>query len=271
MWAALALSTVLTAPAQAGNLQIKNVRSTYGILGPTRKENKLLPGDLLVVAFDIEGLTVQEDGKVEYAMGMAVIRKGKAKPEFKREPVDMEAYNTLGGSTLPSFAMSVIGTQTPPGEYTLKVTVKDKSKKKGGTVTLEHKFEVVKLELGFVQVKLTTVTPDPIPVPALGVPGQSLLVHCAVVGYKTGGQNNNPNVTFEMTITDQADGKPTLPKPFKGPLTKEPKENPGMMTLAPIIIQMNRPGKFKVTLKATDNHAKKSVAEHSFELTVLDK
>jgi len=266
MWATLALTAVLTAPAQAGELAIKNVRSTHGVLGPTRKENKLLPGDLLVVAFDIENLTVKDDGQILYAMGMEVWRKGAKKPEFKRDPQDMEAANTLGGSTLPSFAMSVIGTQTPPGEYTLKVLVKDRGKPKGATVTLEQKFEVVKLELGFVQVKLTNVAAEP--VPALGVPGQNMLLHCALVGYKKD-MKMLPNVTFEMQVTD-ADGKPTLAKPFKGDIKMEPKENPGMMTFAPIILQLNRAGKFKVTIKATDNVGKKST-DHSFELNVLGK
>jgi hypothetical protein len=268
MWAALALTTVLTAPAQAGDLSLKNVRSTYGILGPTRaKESKLLPGDLLVVAFDIENLTVKGDGQILYAMGMEVTRKGKAKPEFKRDPQDMEAFNTLGGSTLPSFAMSVIGTQTPPGEYTLKVTVKDRGTKKGSTVTLEQKFEVVKLELGFVQVKLTSAAGEP--VPPLGVPGQNVLLHCALVGYKKDEKTKLPHVTFEMQVTD-ADGKPTLTKPFKGDIKAEPKDNPGMMTFQPIILQLNRPGKFKVTIKATCNVSKKTT-DHTFDLNVLGK
>src|SRR5262249_53909617 len=53
MWAALALTTVLNvAPAQ---LELKNDRMTYGVLGQERKGDTLYPGEMLVVAFDIEG------------------------------------------------------------------------------------------------------------------------------------------------------------------------------------------------------------------------
>jgi hypothetical protein len=267
MWAALALTTVLTtAPAQNGELAIKNVRSTHGILGQPRKENKLLPGDLLVVAFDITNLTVKPDGQVLYSMGMELTKKGKAKPEFKRAPQDLEAYNTLGGSTLPAFAMSVIGTDTPPGEYTLKVTVNDRGVKGGKGVTLEEKFEVLPLKLGFVQVKLTSASGEP--VPPIAVPGQSVLLHCDLVGYKMAGQPKAPNVTFEMQVLD-ADGKPTVTKPFKGDIVTESKMSPGQMRFAPIILQLNRPGKFKVVIKATDNQAKKATTEQRLELNVL--
>jgi hypothetical protein len=266
MWAALALTTVLSAPAQGNDLALKNVRSTHGILGPTRKTNKLLPGDLLVIAFDIENLTVKPDGQVQYAMGMELTKKGKAKPEFKRAPQDLEAYNTLGGSTLPAFAMTVIGTDTTPGEYTLKVTVQDKGVKKGATVVMEEKFEVLPLKFGFVQVKLTSAGLEP--VPPLGVPGQSMLLHCTLVGYKKDAKEL-PNVTFEMQIYDDT-GKPTVSKPFKGDITAEMKETPGLMTFQPIILQLNRPGKFKVVLKASDNIGKQK-AEQSFELIVLGK
>jgi hypothetical protein len=265
MWAALALTTVLTAPAQAEELKLKNVRSTYGILGPTRKENKLLPGDLLVVAFDIDNLAVKDDGRVLYAMGMELTKKGKTKPEFKREPQDLEAYNTLGGTSLPAFAMSAIGTDTPPGEYTLKVIVKDRGSKPTRTTTLEEKFQVLPPSLGFVQVKLTTGSGEP--APNVAVPGQSLLLHCALVGFESDKKSRAPHVTFEMVVQD-AEGKPTVAKPFKGDIKTEPRAVPGMMTFAPIILQLNRSGKFKVVIKARCNISNKT-CEQTFDLNVL--
>ena len=42
------------APGQApvaGKLEIANVRNTYGVLGPTRADSKLIPGDLLFVSY----------------------------------------------------------------------------------------------------------------------------------------------------------------------------------------------------------------------------
>src|SRR5437868_3494061 len=98
MWATLALAAVLQpAPAQqSAKLTITNARTTYGILGQERKSDKLLPGDIFVVSFDIEGLQVKDDGKVEYSMSMELKNKD-GKVQFKKEPQDLEAINALGG------------------------------------------------------------------------------------------------------------------------------------------------------------------------------
>ena len=94
MWTAVALTTVMTlAPAQG--LELKNVRTTYGILGETRKDDKILPGDVIILAFDIEGLKAQANGKVEYSMGMEFSKLKAAKPVFKRDPTELEGYNSL--------------------------------------------------------------------------------------------------------------------------------------------------------------------------------
>ena len=129
MWATLALAAVLQpVPAQSEKLVIKNDRVTYGMLGQERKENKVLPGDLYFVSFDIEGLRVAEDGKVLYSTAIEVTnREGKA--IFKQESGDLVVINSLGGSRLPCYARVVVGLETPPGEYTLTATVVDRSTK----------------------------------------------------------------------------------------------------------------------------------------------
>jgi len=272
MWAALALTTVLNlAPAQSQQpLELKNVRTTHGILGQERKDEKLLPGDLLVVAFDIDGLSVKEDGRVLYAMGMELtsldkLDKKDKKPRkmFTRDPQDLEAHNTLGGSTLPAFAMSVIGTDTEPGRYNLKVIVRDKQTK--AEKVLNRTFEVLPKALGFVQVAFTNTNLEP--APPVAVPGQRLFLRCALVGFQLG-KDNLPNVTFEMQVTE--DGKPTLAKPYKGDIRTDLKKSPEMMSFLPIPLELNRPGKFKVTIKAKDNISGKS-AEQSLDLNVLGK
>ena len=85
MWATLALAAVLQPiPAQGGKLAIKNDRVTYGILGQERKDAKMLPGDVYVVTFDIEGLAVNNaDGKVLYSMGMT-LKNAEGKVQFQK-------------------------------------------------------------------------------------------------------------------------------------------------------------------------------------------
>jgi hypothetical protein len=267
MWAALALTTVLTAPAQAGgDLAVKNVRTTYGMLGPIRKDDKFLPGDFFVIAFDIENLKVKDDGTILYAMGVELTRKekgGKVKPILKRAPMSMEAVNSLGGTTLPGFAIQPIKPDDSPGEYTLTVTIKDEGVKPAKTVTLEKSFEVLPVKFGFVQVRVTSPLGEPSP--PIGVRGQMLPLHCAMVGVEADKKTKLADVTFEMVVLD-ADGKPTLAKTFKGDI-----KNPvtPVMQFQPIPLQLNRAGKFTVVLKATDNVGKKSI-EQKLDLTVLD-
>jgi hypothetical protein len=267
MWAALALTTVLNvAPAQ---LELKNDRMTYGVLGQERKDDNLYPGEMLVVAFDIEGLKIKDDGRVLYAMGIELVKneKGKEKSQFKREPQDLEAVNSLGGSTLPSFALTLIGPDTAPGEYTLRVTVKDRQVKPEQVKVLKKTFKVVPPKLGFVRVRFTSSAGEP--VPPVGVPGQRVYLHCALVGFETAkGKDKLTDITFEMSVLDDA-GKPTLAKPFKGPIKEDVKNRP-LIEFVPMPIELNRAGKFKVAIKATCNVSKKNVSQ-TLDLNVLGK
>lgn len=263
MWTAVALTTVMTlAPAQG--IELKNVRSTYGIMGETRKDDKLLPGDVLVMHFDIEGLKVKDNGLVQYSMGMELTKKGKAKPEFKRDPLDLEGELSLGGTTLPSYAMTAIGTDSDPGQYTFKITMKDRLSKT--EKVLEKTFEVLKPKLGFVQVRLTAPNGDPMP--PVAVAGQRVDVNCALIGFMLG-KDNLPHVTFEMVILDDA-GKPTIAKSFKGDIKADLKatRTPSLMTFVPRALDLNKAGKYKILIKAKCNVSGEST-EQTMNLNVL--
>src|SRR5437016_4010770 len=66
MLPALALMTFSMMIPSEANLGVSNVRITYGALGPTRPEAKLVPGDSLFVGFDIEGITIDDAGKFDW-------------------------------------------------------------------------------------------------------------------------------------------------------------------------------------------------------------
>jgi hypothetical protein len=271
MWATLALTAALNlAPAQAGALELKNVRVTYGTLGQERKDAKeVLPGDIYNVAFDIEGLQVGDNGQVLYRMGMELTKSGKKEPEFKQEPRDLEAFNTLGGSRVPAFARTTVGLDTQPGEYTLKVTITDRAAKQ--TKELTRTFTVVPPRLGLVQVSLFAYNDGKgvaLPAPPLGVPGQAVLLHFAVVGFELDKKKEQPNVVTELSILDEA-GKPALPKSFSGTTTEVSAQYKKILPMD-FNVQLNRSGKFKVVMKVTDKLANKT-AEQSLDLTVVEQ
>jgi hypothetical protein len=264
MWATLAMTAVTWAPAQGG-LELKNVRATYGVLGQERKDNTLLPGDVFVVAFDIDNLQVEKDGRVKYSMGMQLTNK-EGKAMFTQEPTNLEAVNVLGGARLPSYAVAVVGTDTAPGEYTLTVTVNDRLAK--ASQKLERKFEVVPMRFGIVRQALTYNPDGSLPAPPLAVPGQTLWLNFTLLGYDVN-KDMDPNVEVVMQVLDEA-GKPTVDQPFTGTV-KNIKDEFKKLKLVPMQfpLQLNRAGKFKISLKATDKMSGKSI-EQSLDLTVAE-
>ncbi|HBI41850.1 MAG TPA: hypothetical protein DDY78_03210 [Planctomycetales bacterium] len=275
MWAALAVSAVLAAvPADAGQLQIKNDRFTYGILGQDRSDDKVIPGDTLIVAFDIEGLQVKEDGIVKYSTSMELLNKD-GKSEFSdTKPTERESINTLGGSHLPCWSRVSIGTDTPPGQYTVKISVADTSVKGGKPVTFERKFEVVAPRFGIILTGLGYDKPPlaPPPAPPLAVPGQQLLAFFTVVGFETkpGATKDKltANVHVELSILDDS-GKPTLSKPYTGDAKDITEEYKAFVPFQ-FPLPLNRAGKFKVRITVTDKLSKKPPVTQELDLTVLD-
>lgn len=260
-----AFLTVLSlAVAQSDGLSLTNSRLTYGILGPTRADNKLLPGDSLFVAFDIEGITVGKDAKVHYTTTTEV-SDGTGKVLHKPPPPDrpQEYINSLGGSTLPAFARIDVALNSPPGEYTLKVTVTDWATKKSASLT--QKATVLPKAFGLVGLKLSSDPEGQHPAGLVG-PGESLFVNSLVVGFardKTGGQ---PHVELEMRVLD-ASGKPTLAKPFSGTVNKDVHARADSLPVQ-FLLSPNRAGRFSVELKATDKVTGKTVTQ-SFPITVF--
>jgi hypothetical protein len=268
MWASLALAAAVTlTPAQAGPLKLANVRVTNGFLGPTRENNKLLPGDLFYVSFDIEGLKVSDAGKAEYSMGMELTDSAGA-IKFKEDPSKREFVPRLGGNRLAMFANSSIGNDTPPGVYTLRVTIAD-ALAGGKPEVLEQKFEVLPKGFGLIRPQLAYPAQGFVPAPPVAVAGQTLMFTCAAVGFQRAKAENvqQPNLGVEVKVYDES-GKPTLPQPY----TDLIKDVPETYAFAPISVPLplNRPGKFTVEVLVTDNVAKKGPAKFTFPLTVLE-
>ena len=115
MWAALAVSAVMTAaPADAGALQIKNDRFTYGVYGQVRTDTQVLPGEIVFVAFDVDGLQTLDDGTASYTTALELLDKG-GKSLFKETPVERKALLPMGGNHLPNWSQVIVGSDTRAG------------------------------------------------------------------------------------------------------------------------------------------------------------
>jgi hypothetical protein len=261
MWTTIALLTALsTVPAQA-DLSLTHVRSTHGLLGPERDNEAVSPGDNLFVCFDIEGVRVDDEGKVKYSMAIEV-SDSTGKVLFKQEPKDMEAKTSLGGNTVPAFATLGVGRDQPAGDYQMKVTVKDLAS--GKEQSLTRNFKVLPKDFALVRTT-TSVDVDGRYPAAVFISGQGVWVQCSAVGFERDRTSKQPNVTFEMRVLDDS-GRPTLAKAATETVNKDiPDKLTGVPMAFPLIL--NRPGKFTIELQAVDQVSGRK-AKTSFAITV---
>ncbi len=260
MWTTIALLAALGAAPDQSGLSLTHVRSTHGLLGPERRNDTLAPGDNYFLSFTINGIRVDAEGKVRYSMAIeASDASGKA--VFRQLPKEQEARASLGGDSVPAYAHLSIGLDTPPGEYQMKVTVKDLAS--GREQSLSRAFKVQAKDFALVR---TTVTLDPEAnySAAVFACGQGVWVHCSAVGF-TRGRDKQPDVVFEMRVVD-ASGKPTLTNAVTG---TPPKNLPADLSALPMgfPLTLNRSGKFTVELQATDRITGKK-ATTSFPIVV---
>jgi hypothetical protein len=261
MWTSIALASVLAwTPGQADKLALTHGRNTYGVLGATRPDNKLLPGDTLVFSYDIEGVKADATGKILYSVAMEVT-DGAGKAIFTQTPKDLEAYVPLGGNSLPAYASARVGLDQPAGKYTVKVTVTDRSTKASGSISAAY--EVLEKGFGIVNLKTSADAEGNVAVPFPGE-GQSLWINFATVGF--GRDKDQPNLSVTMRVLDES-GKPTLEKPFTGEINKDVPKNAQAVPMQ-FMLDLNRAGKFTVELKATDKTSGKT-ATVTLPLTVL--
>jgi len=256
------LAAMQLAPAQQpGALALTNPKLTFGLLGPARAETKILPDDDLVLHFDIENVMVDKEGKVKYSSGLEVT-DGTGKVIFMQPAREQEIYNTLGGTTVPAYALIHIGGEQPAGEYTLKVTVNDLQAMK--TVNLTQKVQVQPKAFGLIRISTTSDIDAKHPAGVLSV-GESLYINALIAGF-TRGANKQPNLEVTMTILDEK-GDKTLPNPFKDVVNKEVPEK---LTLIPLqfLVSLNRAGKFTAVMTVEDKDANKKI-EQKVPFTVV--
>lgn len=263
MWTIMLVAAALgLAPNQSGSLTLTNVRLTYGALGAPRADGTVLPGDQVFITFDIEGITADAGGKILYSMTTEIL-DAAGKTLFKQEPRNLEAVNALGGKSLPAFVELNAGLDQPAGKYTVKVTVLDRASK--ASQVLSRTLQVGEKNFGLVRLT-TTADPEGRIAASVFQPGASLWVNGGVVGFQRPGGKGQPQIAVELRVLDEQ-GKPTLGQPFTGQLGKD---LPASAVFAPqqFHVALNRPGKFTVELKATDQVNKKS-STASFPITVV--
>jgi len=263
MLTTIALALLAGTPAQPGDLKLSNVRMTVGELGPPREGTKLLPGDVLFIAYDIDAITIDGEGIAKYTMAMEVA-DGAGKLIFKQDPRDLSDFVPLRGNKMPARAYITVGLDQPPGTYTCKIVVTDPKTKATGNLNV--KFEVAKKDFGVVAVYTSHDPKGEISAPTAGQVGQTLYIQFSIASFERDAKLKQPDVEIEFQVYDDK-GTPLLVDAANKPAPRKHiqdaksanvvKETDGAFALQ-FPLFMSRPGKFSVEIKATDRVSKKT-------------
>lgn len=277
MMAAVALALLTALAPQpvaqpAGGLKLTNVRTTVGELGPPREVSKVLPGDVLFIAYDIEGITIDGEGVARYTMAMEVVNAAGARilpppSEPKVEPRELTEFVPLRGNKMPARAFVTVGLDQPAGAYTCKLSVTDTKTKATDSLTL--KFEVAKKEFGVVAVYTTHDQRGELSAPTSGQVGQTIYAQFSIASFDRDPKTKQPDVEVVCQLLDDK-GAPLLTTPRKhiqdAKAPQPVKDADGAFALQ-FPVFMNRPGKFTVEITATDRVSKK-VSTYKLPVTV---
>src|SRR5262249_56179194 len=102
--------------------------------------------------------------------------------------------------------------------------------------------------------------------PTTGLVGQTIFVQFSVASFQRDSKTKQPNVEFEFNVHDEK-GQPTLGQPGKHFQNAGVPEDKGAFAMR-FPLFMSRPGKFTLTIKATDKVANKT-ATYDLPVTIL--
>ena len=240
------LTTLSVVPGQSGQLSVSDVRTTHGPLGPARPNERILPGDLVCLSFDVKGFQANSAGKVHYGLGLEATNS-KGEMVFKNAPSDLELASPTSGQPVPVCAKVEVGLAAPPGKYDLKVTVVDRTA--GTTTSVSRGYEILPLEFGIVRVSLTNdhEGKNSAAVFSAGRPGW---INFTAVGFGRDKVRGQPRVTATLRVLNQ-DGHSVFSKPFSGSISHDV---PAAVAAVPMQYQLvlAQTGHFTVELQATD-------------------
>lgn len=247
----------------AGSLTIEPGRPVLGIYGSLRGDARWVPGELISLAFDIGGLQPSAEGRYRFTVNL-VLEDASGKAVFAD---DADATPLAGGAgKVRHFVQLPTGLDQAPGRFKLKLAVQDRVAKRTATATQDLTLAAPEFALVRPQCSL-----DPfgqVPAPAVGVVGQTLHFNWAAVHFKTNPQADaGSRVRVEVAVVD-GDQRPTGRKPSVTEFTNL--ESSQRVLPLRYEFPLERPGQFKIVVKATDVVAGKS-AELILPVWVADR
>ncbi len=247
-------------PSLSSAVEIKNIRPCWGPFGATRYEAKCLPGDILFVTYDIEGLEVDpKTKKAAYDTTLELLDANDKDKVLFKNPTTNEIVPGLGGARMPGDLHVVMGPKQKPGNYKIRLTINDKIGKQAKA--FEYNFEVLPEGFGFIHVGAQ----------AIGFTGQHHVPNFKLVNMALDAKTKQPNAELTIRILDE--NKKDVVEPAKMMLPRDLPDGTDLqvanIVAIPYPIYLNRVGRFTIEVLAHDKNGNKK-AELRYPLTVLD-
>jgi hypothetical protein len=235
-------------------LEVGKVRPTYGYLGAPRPRTGILPGDVAHFSFDIKNLKLDANGRAAYSIAIE-IRDDKGQLFYEQKPYNAVAHNFFGGNSLPASAHLAVPLDAKPGNYDIKVTVRDRNA--NISKVMQGKGRVLEAGFGLIRVGTYADAEGRTPISPVGVVGGSLYVNFSAVGFARDPKTKQPDIQVEMRVLDDK-GQATFAKPLSGRVYEDVGRAVRVIPLG-FGLTMNRPGNFTVELRARCGICDKSV------------
>lgn len=245
----------------AGELEITDIRGTYGYLGATREKKGGLPGESVFFAFNVKNLTINKEGQADFTLFVEVLDP-KGEVVFSQGPRNQLVKNYFGGNSVPCHALMMMPLDAEPGDYTLRVVVVDKAS--GKKASFSGKGKVLPRDFGIIRVG--TFGDGKTPRAPVGGVGEILHVQFALLDAGRD-KKGMTDVDVSMKILDEKK-EPLKAKAqthsLKEAIPAEEKIIPMQFGLT-----LDRPGRFTLEITARDNVTGKT-AQVNIPLRVLE-
>jgi hypothetical protein len=235
-------------------LEIRNIQSSYGPLGPVRKSSEYIVGDEVYFRFTTVGARADDDGRLRGEIRLKLFdAKGKL---VQKSESPVQQVPALGGESFPAGASWSLDKKFPPGAYELEVEVADLIA--GEAASFRRKFTVKPPEFALLRVRFYHDAAARVPARVGGTVGQNLAIKMEAIGFDK--SKGEIDVDFEIQVID-AQGKPVTPKPIRVSYHNEkPDEVKAMDSITfSGLLSLNRAGEFAVRMTVTDKRTKKKL------------
>lgn len=253
----LAIAALALGANSASALELKNIRNCYNppFWGATRPNLKILGGDLIFLTYDIEGLTPNEAGKLQFTSTLELIDSA-GKQLFKKDSPS-EIIPQLGSTRVPGELNVEIPPSQAPGKYTIKMTITDKNGK--DSKSFSYPFEVLAPQFGVVGVTA----------PAIGLVGTYHTTQFALIHMKLD-EKKQPKVDILMRVLDET-GKQLSKMDSAFPRDLPPDADLSKANFLPWTypIYLNRTGRYTIEITAKDSGSTTPVVI-SYPIVVID-